>query len=91
MTSAQINVQFRKAGLKARITRGTGYYYWRDELGRLVVDVDNVYVWRASDLTLEHWLELARIVDTAIRTGQAPEAVPERLVVPRRIKLGGGL
>lgn len=86
MTSAQINVLFREAGLKARITRGPGYYYWRDELGRLVADVDSVYVYRAADLPIDAWLELARGVDHTIRTGCPADSLPARKhVVPRRI------
>jgi hypothetical protein len=78
VTAPQINVQFRKAGLKARITRGSGYYYWRDDLGRLAHGAESVYVYRASDLTLEHWLALARDVDHLIRFGQLPEAPVDR-------------
>jgi hypothetical protein len=72
MTAPQFNVRFREAGLKSRISRGPGYYFWRDELGRLAEGAESVYIARASELTLEHWLGMAREVDTLIRTGRKP-------------------
>jgi hypothetical protein len=59
MNANTINAHFRKLGIRARICRGEGYYYWLDEKRDACLEANSVYVFRASDLTLEHWVELA--------------------------------
>jgi hypothetical protein len=75
MNANQINREFRKAGLRARIVRGEGYYYWLDDKNSVVPDADSVYVYRASDLSLDQWLPLAREVDRIVAQ-QAPAEAP---------------
>lgn len=65
MNANSINAHFRKLGLKVRICRGAGYYYWLDENRHLCLEAESVYVYRASDLPLDRWVELARSAESA--------------------------
>lgn len=60
MNAHQLNALFRKEGLRVRIRRGNGYYYWLNEQGELVVDAESVYVASAGHLRVERWIALAR-------------------------------
>ena len=59
MNLNQINAQIRRAGLPVKAVRGEGYYYWLDSEGA-PIDGASVYVYSASSLTLEEWLQYAR-------------------------------
>jgi hypothetical protein len=53
---AEVNRELRLRGITEKLTRGNGYYYFRDG------DVANwrassVYVYSAADLSVELWLE----------------------------------
>jgi len=54
MNANQLNAEFKKLGIKAKVIRGLGYYYWDN------INAKSVYVSNASDLTLETWIELAK-------------------------------
>lgn len=62
MNANQINKHLRSLGVVIR--RGNGYYYWLDANKDLVVYAESVYVYRASDLPLERWIELAKAAAT---------------------------
>ena len=53
MNCNQLNAMFRSAGLSVRLIRGRGYYYWSN------LNAPSVYVYRASDLAPDRWMELA--------------------------------
>ena len=59
MNLNQINKQLRPLGVIA--VRGAGYYYWLDaKTNDVIPDAESVYVYRASDLSLDHWTGLAK-------------------------------
>ena len=63
MNANQINKHLRPIGVI--ICRGEGYYYWLDATTNdCVADAESVYVYRASDLPLERWIELAKAAAT---------------------------
>lgn len=59
MNLNQINAIVRRAGLPVKAVRGEGYYYWLDAEGA-PVDGASVFVFSASTLPPEQWLEYAR-------------------------------
>ncbi len=59
MNLNQINKHLRPLGVIA--VRGEGYYYWLDAKTKLVVqDAPSVYVYRASHMSLDQWVGLAK-------------------------------
>jgi len=59
MNANQINKHIKQFGVK--ICRGEGYYYWLDLIGDYAIaNVSSVYVYRARQLPLERWVELAK-------------------------------
>jgi hypothetical protein len=71
MNANQLNAQLAALGLRARLRRGAGYYYWNDDRGQVVPDAESVYAYRASDLPIEQWVSLAQEVDRLVREGGA--------------------
>lgn len=57
MNLNQINKHLRPLGVFA--VRGKGYYYWDTVDKAAAVDAPSVYVCRASQLSLDHWVHLA--------------------------------
>lgn len=67
MNANQLNAALRKAGLRVRLCRGDGYYYWLDARDMsLAVWAASVYVAQASSLSLDHWLSLAREAEATL-------------------------
>jgi hypothetical protein len=53
---AEVNKALKALGKAEKLTRGEGYYYWRD--GEAASwRATAVYVYRASDLSVREWLE----------------------------------
>lgn len=53
---AEVNKRLREAGRKEKLTRGRGYYYFRDgEAGNWYST--SVYIYSASDFSVKRWLE----------------------------------
>lgn len=53
---AEVNRALKARGVPERLQRGAGYYYFR-EGNALGWYSSSVYVYRASDLSVERWLE----------------------------------
>ena len=62
MNANQINAMFRAFNVGVRINKGDGYYYWSDLNGGLL-DVESVYVYRASQIDPEVWLLMGREIE----------------------------
>jgi hypothetical protein len=52
---AEVNRELRQRGIAERLTRGNGYYYFRDG-DSTSWPATSVYVNRAADLSIERWL-----------------------------------
>lgn len=82
MNASKINAQLAALGLRARLRRGAGYYYWHDDRGQVVPDAESVYVYRASDLPIEQWVSLAREVDRLIEQVRGTDTLLPFLSIP---------
>jgi len=58
MNCNQLNATFKKLGLRVRLIRGRGYYYWSH------LAAPSIYVYRASDLSQDSWIKLAQEAET---------------------------
>lgn len=54
---AEVNKAVRALGREEKLTRGAGYYYFRDGTAAGWYS-SSEYVYRASDLSVERWVEL---------------------------------
>lgn len=63
----QVNALLAKCGLPVRAVAGRGYYYWKAAKppGYTLEAAGNEYTYRASQLTLGQWLELAEVASGA--------------------------
>jgi hypothetical protein len=52
----EVNRALRARGIEEKLTRGNGYYYFRDG-DAPTWRASSVYVFSASDLTVERWLQ----------------------------------
>lgn len=52
---AEVNRALRARGAEEKLTRGAGYYYFRDGTASGWCS-SSVYVYRADDLSVERWL-----------------------------------
>jgi hypothetical protein len=52
---AEVNKALKARGVAEKLTRGNGYYYFRDG-GTGCWPATSVYVYRADDLSVENWL-----------------------------------
>lgn len=59
MNANQLNKFFRPLGVVIR--QGEGYYYWLSaKTGDCVLDAQSVPVYRASHLSFDKWMDLAK-------------------------------
>jgi hypothetical protein len=59
-TAATVNAALRRAGIPVRIRSGGSYYYWVTADHVLLDDAMSAYVYRASQLPIDRWIEMAR-------------------------------
>jgi hypothetical protein len=53
---AQVNAALKAQGFKEKLTRGRGYYCFRDG-DASTWHATSVYIYRADDLTVDQWME----------------------------------
>jgi hypothetical protein len=53
---AEVNRALRQRGIEEKLTRGNGYYYFRDGTAA-EWRATSVYIYSAADLTVDQWLQ----------------------------------